>query len=103
MIIVMVKAREPAVPQAHTAWSSTFGKAMAIRRVPQPGTHGSTNGGCDMGGCGAHYTGGGQMHFRVNFDFDGNFHVLINGKENGGFSPYPQKPKAVSGTPWNEW
>jgi len=52
------------------------------------------NGGCDMGGCGAHYSGGGQMNFRVDFDFNGNWHVRINGVENSGFSPNPS-PEAM--------
>jgi hypothetical protein len=42
-----------------------------------------------MGGCGAHFSGGGQMHFRVDFDSNGNWHVRINGVENGGYNPFP--------------
>lgn len=41
-ITVMDKVQKPAVPQAHTAWSLTFGKAMEIRRAPRLGIRGST-------------------------------------------------------------
>jgi len=47
------------------------------------------NGGCDMSGCAAMHSGGGKMHFRVDFDDSGDWHVKINGQENGGFNPSP--------------
>merc|ERR1711939_952403 len=47
-----------------------------------------------MGGCAAEYSGGGQMHIRTDFDTNGNWHVSINGQENGGFNPQPS-PQAM--------
>lgn len=47
------------------------------------------NGGCDQGGCEALMNVGGQFHVKAEFGMDGWMHTYFNGKENGGFNPWP--------------
>jgi hypothetical protein len=49
------------------------------------------DGDCDQGGCASEFSGGGSMHFRVNWDENGFMHTSINGQENSNFSPYPSQ------------